>query len=295
MKYKNFIKNVKTYMESQFQEGQKVLIQPVLKNNGTVYDGLIIIDPILNISPTIYLNPYYHRFLDGVSMEDIYSDILSTYHENLPKEDFDISLFKDFDKAKERILVKLVNQERNSELLEEVPHIIFHDLAIIFVCAICDFLDEYATILIHNQHLEMWGISLDELYEIGMENTPKLLPYSFDSMENVLKHLSDGTLPFVTDIAMSVLTNQLKIHGATSIIYPGLLKRLANDLDDDIIIIPSSIHEVLIIPYQSTISKYSLLNFRDMIVQVNEEQLPDEEVLSDHAYLYLKDSEKLIY
>ncbi len=295
MKYKNFIKNVKTYMESQFQEGQKVLIQPVLKNNGTVYDGLIIIDPILNISPTIYLNPYYHRFLDGVSMEDIYSDILSTYQENLPKEDFDISLFKDFDKAKERILVKLVNQERNSELLEEVPHIIFHDLAIIFVCAICDFLDEYATILIHNQHLEMWGISLDELYEIGMENTPKLLPYSFDSMENVLKHLSDGTLPFVTDIAMSVLTNQLKIHGATSIIYPGLLKRLANDLDDDIIIIPSSIHEVLIIPYQSTISKYSLLNFRDMIVQVNEEQLPDEEVLSDHAYLYLKDSEKLIY
>lgn len=295
MKYKNFIKNVKTYMESQFQEGQKVLIQPVLKNNGTVYDGLIIIDPILNISPTIYLNPYYHRFLDGVSMEDIYSDILSTYQENLPKEDFDISLFKDFDKAKERILLKLVNQERNSELLEEVPHIIFHDLAIIFVCAICDFLDEYATILIHNQHLEMWGISLDELYEIGMENTPKLLPYSFDSMENVLKHLSDGTLPFVTDIAMSVLTNQLKIHGATSIIYPGLLKRLANDLDDDIIIIPSSIHEVLIIPYQSTISKYSLLNFRDMIVQVNEEQLPDEEVLSDHAYLYLKDSEKLIY
>lgn len=282
-------------MESQFQEGQKVLIQPVLKNNGTVYDGLIIIDPILNISPTIYLNPYYHRFLDGVSMEDIYNDILSTYQENLPKEDFDISLFKDFDKAKERILVKLVNQERNSELLEEVPHIIFHDLAIIFVCAICDFLDEYATILIHNQHLEMWGISLDELYEIGMENTPKLLPYSFDSMENVLKHLSDGTLPFVTDIAMSVLTNQLKIHGATSIIYPGLLKRLANDLDDDIIIIPSSIHEVLIIPYQSTISKYSLLNFRDMIVQVNEEQLPDEEVLSDHAYLYLKDSEKLIY
>lgn len=295
MKYKNFIENVKTYMESQFQEGQKVLIQPVLKNNGTVYDGLIIIDPILNISPTIYLNPYYHRFLDGVSMEDIYNDILSTYQENLPKEDFDISLFKDFDKAKERILVKLVNQERNSELLEEVPHIIFHDLAIIFVCAICDFLDEYATILIHNQHLEMWGISLDELYEIGMENTPKLLPYSFDSMENVLKHLSDGTLPFVTDIAMSVLTNQLKIHGATSIIYPGLLKRLANDLDDDIIIIPSSIHEVLIIPYQSTISKYSLLNFRDMIVQVNEEQLPDEEVLSDHAYLYLKDSEKLIY
>lgn len=282
-------------MESQFQEGQKVLIQPVLKNNGTVYDGLIIIDPILNISPTIYLNPYYHRFLDGVSMEDIYNDILSTYQENLPKEDFDISLFKDFDKAKERILVKLVNQERNSELLEEVPHIIFHDLAIIFVCAICDFLDEYATILIHNQHLEMWGISLDELYEIGMENTPKLLPYSFDSMENVLKHLSDGTLPFVTDIAMSVLTNQLKIHGATSIIYPGLLKRLANDLDDDIIIIPSSIHEVLIIPYQSTISKYSLLNFRDMIVQVNEEQLPDEEVLSDHAYLYLKDSENLIY
>lgn len=295
MKYQEFIENVKEHIAEKLPTSHKIVLQPVLKNNGTVYDGLIILDPILNISPTIYLNPYYHRYLSGIDLEDIYEDILITYKENLPKKDFDISLFKDFSKAKERIVMKLVNKEKNQELLQDVPHILFHDLAIIFVCAVYDFMDEFATILIHNQHLKLWNVSVDDLYKIGMENTPKLLPFRLDSIDKIIDTLDDCTLFPLQDLQLSVLTNRLKIHGSTCIVYPNLLKRIADFMDDNIIIIPSSIHEVLIIPESVTKDQYSLDDYRYMITQVNEEQLPDDEMLSDHAYLFLRESEELIF
>ena len=81
MRYQKFIETVKEHIQQELQK--PVHLFPVLKNNGSIYDGLVILDPILNISPTIYLNPYYHRYLDGVSMEDIYEDILNTYHLSL--------------------------------------------------------------------------------------------------------------------------------------------------------------------------------------------------------------------
>lgn len=295
MNYQNFIESVTNHMQKILDEGQTVVVQPVLKNNGTIYDGLIIIDPILNISPTIYLNPYYHRHLNGVPMDDIYEDILKTYHDHLPAEDFDVSTFKDFTKAKNHIVMKLVNAERNHVLLQDVPHIIYYDLAIVFVCAVTDFLDEYATILIHNQHLALWNITVDELYKIAEHNTPRLLSPRLDNMEMLLDHLIDQPLPFLAEINMNILTNHLKIHGATVMVYPGLLEELGEIFEDNLIIIPSSIHEVLIIPEQNVAEEYTLEDFNEMIAEVNETQLTDDEILSDHAYRYNRITKELEY
>ena len=220
---------------------------------------------------------------------------MTSYKENLPTQDFDISLFKDFNKAKENIIVKLVNYERNKELLSDVPHVRYHDLAMIYVVAVCDFMNEFATILIHNHHLSFWDITPMDLYPIAMENTPKLLPHQFKPMETMFEHLIDNSLIPYSLFPISFLTNQTKIHGATCMIYPDLLKELSLQLEDDLIIIPSSIHEVLIIPVSSVKSEYTLQDFTEMIIEVNETQLTEDEILSDHAYLYIKADNRIIY
>lgn len=286
MKYYEFTETIKNEMRDRLDKSKKVIINPVVKNNGTVYDGLIIIDPILNISPTIYLNPYYDKYLNGMSMEDIIEDIIETYYENKPAEDFDISLFKDWDKAKKRIVMKLINTKQNEELLEDVPSVPFYDLSIVFCVAVCDFMNEFATILIHNQHLSLWDITQEELYEIAMENTPKLLPYLFKNMEDILVEAADVNFP--KEMEMYVLTNKTKINGAVAITYKGLLEEIAEKLDDNFYIIPSSIHEVLIIPWKSVKEEYTLKDFAEMIEDVNETQLTDDEVLSNHVYFYNK-------
>ena len=294
MKYQDFIENIKEYVSGQLNNGQKVVLQSVVKNNGLIYDGLFIVDPILNVSPTIYLNPYYHRYLSGVSLEDIYEDVLDTYYSNLPQKDFDITLFTDFSKAKQRIIMKLVNKKRNAELLKKVPYIPFMDLAIVFVCSVTEFLNEYATILIYHNHLKLWNVSEKELYEIALENTPKLLPYKFDSITSILSPETKYYIPWIDQVQMYILTNNLKIHGATSIAYPGLLETIAEQLNSDLLIIPSSIHEVLILPESYIDSRdKNPPDYLAMIKEVNETQLTDDEILGDCAYHYRRDTNSI--
>ncbi len=293
MKYQKFIETVKEHLQQELEK--EISIYPVLKNNGTIYDGLVIIDPLLNISPTIYLNPYYHRYLNGVSMEDIYEDILKTYHENLPCEDFDISIFREYDKAKECIVMKLINARRNKTLLQKVPHILIYDLAIVFLCNVSEYMKDYATILIHTEHMELWNVSTDDLFEIAKENTLRLLPPRLDYLHDIFEHVTDISLPFLEDLNASILTNHIKIHGATCMVYPNLLDEIASIYEDDLLLIPSSIHELLVIPKSNITEEYSPVKFNAMVQEVNETELTDDEVLSDHIYWYLRQSKEIIY
>lgn len=293
MRYQKFIETVKEHIKQVLQKD--VYVHPVLKNNGAIYDGLVILDPVFNISPTIYLNPYFHRYLDGVSMEDIYEDILKVYEENLPNEDFDISMFRDYDKAKERIVMKLVNAEKNKHLLKSVPHILIYDLAIVFVCNVSDVMNEYAAILIYNQHLRLWEVNAEDLYEAAKVNSPKLLPPRLDSLHDVFQYITDESLPFLEELGINILTNHKKVYGATCMVYPGLLEEIANIFEDDVIIIPSSIHDLLLFPKNNLPFGYTLNDIDTMIQDVNETELIDAEVLSDHVYWYHRDTKEITY
>ena len=292
MNYQEFIEDVVSHISESISNEKKVVVQQVTKNNGTKYDGLVILDPILNISPTIYLNPYYHRYLEGVSLEDIYSDILTIYETYMPKEDFDISQFIDFEKAKDNIIFKLVNKEMNAELLEDIPYVEFCDLVLIFLCSVCDLENEYGTILIHNQHLSFWNINKNTLYDLAQKNTPLLLPYRFDRLMDLIDN-SISLDDFNIDLGMYILTNDHKIHGATSIAYPEALKEISEKLNDDLIIIPSSIHEVFIIPESRFVS--DLTKLHNTIEEVNEIELTDDEVLSNHPYYFKREIGYITY
>ena len=74
MKYTEFLHTIETEITARLDNNFKLTIHPVKKNNGMIYDGLVIINPKFNIAPTIYLNPYYHWYLDGVSI-DSYSSM----------------------------------------------------------------------------------------------------------------------------------------------------------------------------------------------------------------------------
>lgn len=289
MTFEQFIKAVKE--EVAKRTGKDTMVYPVTKNNDTVYQGLVIIDPVLNLAPTIYLDPYFHRYEDGESMEDIIDGIIQTYHENLPTKDFDISIFKDFAKAKNRITMKVVNTERNKQLLQQVPNIPFYDLSIVFLVDVSQAIQEYASILIHNEHLKLWNITEEELYELAKVNTPRQLQPRLDDLHDVFEFMSGESLPFLEDLRIKILTNHLHIHGATCIAYPELLKEIYDIYEENIIIIPSSIHEVLLIPEKNIPKGYSLEYFNEMVKAVNKTDLAEHEILSDHVYRF--DGEEL--
>ena len=132
MKYTEFLHTIETEITARLDNDFKLTIHPVKKNNGMIYDGLVIIYPKFNIAPTIYLNPYYHWYLDGVSIDSILDAILSTYNDFKPTEDFDISFCDDFSKVKEKIIFQLISYDKNQKQLKDMPYIKYLDFAIIF-------------------------------------------------------------------------------------------------------------------------------------------------------------------
>lgn len=296
MTYPYFKETVQNTLQRRLGSGVKVTLQEIIKNNDTRLDGLTFLSDKRNISPTIYLNYYYKQHTEGRNIDDICHEILSIYKESCPAHNIDVSFFTDYEKMKERIIFKLINYSRNQTLLEKIPHIRILDLAVVFSCLVQSTESGSATILIYNHHLAYWNITTDDLYGIAMKNTPNLLSYELRSMSDVLKDFISGTDTGVfssggTDcIPMYVLSNKSRLNGSGCILYQNLLRNFSEKIDRDLYILPSSVHEVLLIPADSPDSFEEL---SDMVKEVNATQLSNEEILSDHVYFYSRETGKI--
>lgn len=322
MNYEDFLAYVKRELKSYLDmENSRcaVNVRKVLKNNGIELDALTIVDVECKTSPTIYLNRYYDEYVKGRAAEEIVKEILELFRKNYDRINFDINEFTDFFKMKDKIAYKVVSVKKNGKLLKKVPHVKKMDLAIIFYCIIRCNKDENATTLIYNQHLELWDVSPEDVYEAALENTPKILPYEIKSMGDIIKEMleegsedeevcEDGFYGDVqTEILadklmeelsgdseipqMFVLTNIFRLNGAAAMFYEGVLKKFAEEKQSDLIILPSSVHEVILIPVEQGMKT---ADFKPMIKEVNEEEVDPSEILSDHAYLYRRAEDEIV-
>jgi hypothetical protein len=294
MSYQDFLTTLKSGLSDRIEGNVTLEIRSFPRNNDTSYDGLVILQPDRNVSPTIYLPPYYHRYLEGVSLAEIYEDIISTYERHLPTEDFDTSLFTDFAKASPHIVMRLVSRARNASLLKTVPFFRFQDLAVLFYCMVYANGETQANILIHRDHLSLWDIDADELYRLAVENTARLLPPQIIPMSRVLQENASCGGEELTEqgLPMFILTNEYRTHGATTLLYDGLLSQLAEKFESDLIVLPSSVHETILLPISDP-DEADFAHYNRLVQEVNETQLADDEVLSDHAYLFSRE-EKLL-
>lgn len=266
------------------EDVENVINYPVTKNNGIVYTGLVI-QNAQNIAPTIYLNPYYQQYLAGRSFEAILSDIAETYKQNSKSEDFNANLLLNWGFAKTHVVRKLVSYEQNKELLKNMPHKMMEDLAIVYQISVGDIFEheEYATVSILNNYLKEWNITLDELDNVSVENTRRLLSPRLDPLADVFAHITGESLPFLEEMNVHILTNKLKINGAVNAVDMDVMDSVAEVLEENTFyVIPSSVHEVLLLPYSD---EYDYQYLEDVIKEVNETQLMEEEVLSYRAYI----------
>ena len=245
--------------------------------------------------PTIYLNSFWEAYEGGVAFAEIIKKIVSIFREDGVGRKIDVAFFTEFDKVKDRVCFRLVNREKNVELLEKAPYIPMLDLAICFYYAFDSGGVENGMIPIYRSHLDNWGVSERDLMECAMENTPRLFPSEIIPMENVLGDLlqeipEEMRQDIMQKVSMKILTNSRKTYGACSILYPGVLERMAEQLNGDFYLIPSSVHEFLLLPKEQDRGEDEL---REMILEVNRTEISPEEVLSDHLYFFCKKEKEI--
>lgn len=297
MEMKEFAVKIQRAMTEVLGEGYEVKLQEVQKNNGIRLQGLIIMTEEKNVSPTIYLKPFWEAYEGGVTLAEIVTKMLQIYREDTPKDSIDMSFFKDFEKVKDRICYRLISAARNRSLLERIPHIPFLDLAICFYYAYEGEPLGTGTILIYNTHVDLWKTSTAELMRCAQSNTPVLFEGECNPMELVVKELlqerelqgrdillsEEERNRFLADMPMQILSNRQRVHGAAVILYPGMLEMLGDKFLSNFFILPSSVHEVILLLDNGLENPGSL---RAMITEVNRTQVEPEEVLSDSLYYY---------
>jgi len=289
MSYQEFLNEIVEMMKTIYPKC-KVEIIDVVKNNNVTLKGLVIRTKDTNVAPTIYMETFYKYYEGNGELLKTAMKIKDVYEKSLPPENLDMNFFRDFEMVKDRIVYRLINAEQNKELLKRIPHIRFWDLAICFSYLFsADELGE-GTILIHHSHTAMWMTDTNALLKLAEENTPRLLPIQFCEIKNVLEQArveSDFDLDSLESGWMYVLTNTKKIHGATAILYPQTLNEIADMLKKDFFILPSSIHEVLILPVEGEgAPMIQIQEMCNLVACVNQTKLEPDEVLTNNPFYY---------
>lgn len=294
MQYNQFLSRIRSDIQACVGPDTKVSLHRTLKNNNHYLDGLTILPPGENASPAIYLNAYYRDFQDGMPLEHIVRTILDRFEQFPRRQITGPELFLDFEKARSHIAYRLIHFDSNRPLLARCPHIPKLDLAITFFLLIDSSPDGEMTVTVTREHMEAWGISRQLLYETAAQNTPFLYPCCCVTLEQMITELrsmeQDGAecpgrpaQGNISPLPMYVLTNQRRINGAACILYDHVLQDFSQSAGGDFFILPSSIHETILIPCRESMPPEAL---NDMVREINATEVSPLDRLSDHVYRY---------
>lgn len=271
-----------------------------VKNNGLTLHGICIHKVGDAISPVVYLEEYILPYAKGeLKPEEIADTFLKICHEEEVSQDVAANL-KDFGMMKERVRIKLVNHAANLRELENSPYRRFLDLAVTYYLDMeLSVAGQHASIAITNELMEIWGVSEDDLYRLGMEKLLAKDACCVTDMFSMLREIMPEEQDKMTeqDIAelekdqrgpeMYVASNQKRLFGASCLMNVSILQGLAESMECSLIIFPSSIHELVIIPQKN--GSEDCLGPVD-VQAINITQVSRDEWLSNSIYRY--DSEK---
>lgn len=283
--------------------GWKVESDILLKNNDIDKYAVIFSTPGENtITPTIYIEDYYE---DYIAKKQTMSEIVEQIRILAAEAQKQLADYKDltfdFEACKQNIFFRLVSREQNKKLLQNCPFLPFLDLAITFHVVCRYTVTGMETMGVTNMLMSYWGVGTRELMQFAEVNTPRLFPAHIDSLENMLfRFLTRKEQDTETEVphkslcnsSLFILSNTKGTYGASVIVYPDLMKKLSEQYNTGFYLIPSSVHEVLLMPENS---KDSLSGISSLVDQVNHEHVRKEDILSNHAYYYDRKENRFIY
>ncbi|ADL05284.1 DUF5688 family protein [Lacrimispora saccharolytica] len=250
--------NILDYLPQEYQDTE-VHINKVNKNNGLELTAISLRGKE-NISPNIYLEPFFQKYQDGMTLEESLKSISGVYQREMNRIPvFPIEGFT-YDNIKDKLYVTLVNAEKNEKMLEDLPHKNYEDLASVYRIQVMVSPDNRGSIAIHNSHLKMFGVDIDTLHEQAMTNMKQMLPYFFESLNEILAEMMGGLpeefMVLGAEISpMWVLSNSEKMQGASYMLDDTVLQDISDRIGGNLIILPSSVHECIILREDENMNK----------------------------------------
>lgn len=313
MNFNEFQERVLEYLS---ERGHKVELRNVYRNNGIKNTGLSVMNLIhfsssIELHPKIYLEYFYNEYLEDehsdICMERILKDILILVHAATLENSFS-QIFctpEDVHKLeteKRRIGCKLINTKRNLDMLEQIPHIPYLDLSIVFYLKLDN---EYSLLeeeLITKEQADKWNVGVEELLQMAKANQQKVQLTKINGQADLklltqsaasqrLKTVSidmDTTMEPIGENKFMYISNDG--YGATELIFTETWDALSTVKQADLAILPISIKEVIV---TADIGKGDYRALKNLLDRISSTDIPDEFFLSENIYRYRRDMGKI--
>ena len=190
--------------------------------------------------------------------------------------------------AKKSLFVKLVNTERNESLVEQSISKEFLDLSAVVRVVLKMDKEGMASMALSKEDAEILGMTEEEIYAVALKNTLRLFPPKLMNLEGYVEMSIGAKLLFVEDeVTTYILTNQKEVDGAIYFMSPEVVGAIAEALEDDLYILPSSVNEVLLV--RASEVREGVDGLKAMVRDVNETIVAEKEILSYSVYHYDKE------
>lgn len=275
--FQTFVNQMRDTIEAR--SGKKTEIQVITKNNDSKFHGLVIKDGESNLLPIIYLEEYFEKY-GREDFQGAVQEVLKTYEKYRVPEKVDSSFLFDYEQIKGSLRLRLVNYKKNEASLVKIPHYRFLDLAIVPILTLKSHGKEKGAIAISDECLNLWQVSAEEVLQTAEENQKgeECFLESVDSPEKA------------SDSKMFVMSNKSRFNGAVAMLNKEALKKLAETVEKEyLIILPFNIHEVYILPDMVE----SIGELRETVKEANVRLIPQDEFLSDNVYIYSREREEI--
>lgn len=296
-------KDIRNYLPPEYENADFQVVQKN-KNNGVQLIGVQVNLPGKDLSPIIYVEQFFDEIRQGEPVDEVMNRFARCIEKSgrAPFMDSGIDLMN-YDSVKEHLAVMLVNTQANKRMLREMPHEKIEDLsAICYVDFPVESNDGKATMKVRNEHLKMWNVDAKEIFQQARTNTQPVNTPLLQSMDEMLlsifneeghaENLLDENIDFGlrSHEMLYALTNIEKQYGASMITQPEVLNKLEQFFPEGFYVLPSSVHEVLIVPDNGEMEPKML---GEMVREVNKNEVERQEVLSDRVYSYDKEKHQI--
>ncbi|MGE9908232.1 DUF5688 family protein [Lachnospiraceae bacterium SGI.231] len=268
--------------------GVQVEIRPVEKLQGESYTGLSILPNDSPMAATLNLDAVYNQMVDqGKSFQEVADDLISHAADiivDMPK--IDVNDITNYDQMKNTLVVQVIPTDRNADMLEDIPHKNIEDMSLVYRMQIDQNENGTSSVLITNAMLKNYGVTVEQLHQDAMDAAVINNPATFRSMQEVLSDLMGmpaDLMPPMDGPQMYVASVENSLNGAGVIAYPDFMNQVAEQVGGDFFVLPSSVHEVLVIPDDGSIDRHDL---ESMVREVNASEVLPKDQLSDNVYHY---------
>lgn len=284
----DFVEGIKGMLSNRMGEEYEIKSHKTDIVNAPNEISLSIAPKGQSVAISIRMGDYYDSYQrKAYSMEGIVEEIRTIYNENKDNKPDTSKLTQviNYETIKQCLYIRLVNKEKNEEILNSIPYMEYLDLAVVFSILLEQNGSSIGSTTVTNSMMETWNVSKEVIYQDALNNGSRLFPVKIATMKDILSELTEGAFlseELEEEHNMFVLSNRMGINGASVLLYPKILEEFRKNWSRDFYVLPSSIHETILVPFNPELKVEDL---RKMVCDVNE-TLVKEEVLSNHVYFF---------